>query len=65
MTAPTPRPRRPWRTYIAGIATMCFAFGLMNFVMGQQDPWGVRQIAGLCLAITGILLLAYARFVLK
>lgn len=65
MTSPDVQPRRPFKVYLGGLATMAFVFGLATFITGQQDPWGTRQIVGLTLAIAGITMLAVAKFVLK
>lgn len=51
--------------YLGGFATMCFVFGLLNFLNGQEVPWGYQQTGGFVMAIVGIILLGIARFVLK
>ena len=65
MNSPATGPKFPLKKYLNGLATMTFVFGLVTFVSGQQDPWGTRQFVGLGLALSGIALLAVARFVLK
>ncbi|WP_020475774.1 hypothetical protein [Zavarzinella formosa] len=67
MTAPPPEPPKklPLRTYVGGFAAMFFAFGIINFLKGQEVPWGYQQTGGLIMAVVGIILLGIAKFVLK
>lgn len=65
MSASDPKEKLPIRAYVGGFATMMFAFGLINFINGQEVPWGYQQTGGLIMAILGIVLFGIARFMLK
>ncbi len=62
---PVPPKKLTARHYLGGFAAMCFGFGMLNFVSGQEVPWGYQMTGGLVLCVVGIVLLAVARFVLK
>lgn len=53
------RPRKKWgrREYIAGLATLVFVFGIVTFLLGSANPWGLQQIVGLLVAVVGLVLM--------
>jgi len=66
MTPPPAPPKQlPARFYVGGFAAMFFGFGMMNFLGGQEVPWGYQMTGGLVMCVVGIVLLAVARFVMK
>ena len=60
----TQRPSKKWgrREYIGGLATLVFAFGILTFLLGSANPWGVRQVVGLVAALLGIGLMGVRRW---
>jgi hypothetical protein len=59
------RPRKKWgrREYVGGLATLVFVFGLVTFLLGSANPWGVQQILGLTAAVIGIILMVIRQWV--
>jgi hypothetical protein len=55
----TQRPSKKWgrREYFGGVATLVFVFGIVTFLLGSANPWGVQQILGLIAAILGLMLM--------
>lgn len=62
---PQPPVKPKIKFFVGGFGTMFFAFGIMNFLNGQEVPWGYQQTAGFIMAIIGIVLFGIAKFVLK
>jgi len=53
------RPRKKWgrREYVGGLATLLFVFGIVTFLLGSANPWGVQQVLGLLVSILGLVLM--------
>ena len=53
------RPRKKWgrREYVGGLATLVFVFGIVTFLLGSANPWGLQQILGLLAALIGLVLM--------